>query len=163
MRTPRSLRRTSAVLAFALSVGFAVGGCAGDEPPSELTAVATFRPGAPDEVVTGRLEVADTVAEQRRGLMGRTTLPADGGMLFEFDEPVTTGFWMKDTLIPLSIAFVGEDGRVVDTFEMRPCRADPCEVYRPAGEYTEALEMRAGWFADHGVGAGTEVEISRGT
>jgi uncharacterized membrane protein (UPF0127 family) len=162
MRTPRSLRRTSAALALALSVGLAVGGCSGDEPPGELTAVATLRPGLPDEVVTGRLEVADTLAEQERGLMGRTSLSEDEGMLFVFDEPTTTGFWMKDTLIPLSIAFVGKDGRVVDTFEMTPCRADPCEVYRPAGEYTEALEMRAGWFADHGIEAGTEVEISRG-
>jgi hypothetical protein len=148
---------------LALSVGFAVSGCSGEEPRGRPSATATFRPGAPDEVVTGRLEVADTVAEQQRGLMGRTTLPADGGMLFVFDEPTTTGFWMKDTVIPLSIAFVGARGRVVDTFEMTPCRADPCEVYRPTGEYTEALEMRAGWFADHGIEAGTEVEISRGS
>ena len=59
------------------------------------------------------VDVADETGEQRRGLMGVEDLPADHGMAFVYDEPVNSAFWMKETLIPLSIAFVDESGRVI--------------------------------------------------
>ena len=91
--------------------------------------------------------------------MGRTELGADEGMLFAFPEPSTGAFWMKDTLIPLSIAFWGEDGRIHTILEMTPCEADPCETYPAADPYTYALEMNAGWFAEHGVEVGDLVDV----
>ena len=63
--------------------------------------------------------------------MGRTTLPADAGMVFVFSEDSPRPFWMKDTLIPLSIAFYAGDGRILRILDMEPCDADPCPLYDP--------------------------------
>ena len=113
-------------------------------------------------VETGRIEVADTDAERARGLMERTELGADEGMLFRFDEPSTGSFWMKDTLLPLSIAFWGEDGTIHTILEMTPCEAEPCPTYPASAPYTAALEMRAGWFRDHGVEVGDRADVELG-
>jgi uncharacterized membrane protein (UPF0127 family) len=86
-------------------------------------------------------------------------LAPDDGMAFVFDDPVTTTFWMKDTLIPLSVAFVGEDGRVVSIADMEPCEADPCPTYAATGPYTLAVEANLGWFADHSVAAGDPARL----
>ena len=75
------------------------------------------------------VDVADDAGEQRRGLSGIEQLPADEGMAFVWPEPVGSTFWMKDTLIPLSIAFVDEAGRVIDVLDMQPCESDPCPTY----------------------------------
>jgi uncharacterized membrane protein (UPF0127 family) len=123
-----------------------------------IEAVVTF-PGASDAAL--RVEVADSIEEQARGLMGRAGLPPDGGMVFLFDEPILHGFVMRNTLIPLSIAFWGEDGRIVEIMEMVPCEAEPCDTYTPSGEYVGAVETRAGWFADHGIQEGDPVEVRR--
>ncbi len=81
-----------------------------------------------------------------------TTLPADDGMAFVWTAPTASTFWMKDTLIPLSIAFVDADGKIVSISDMQPCDADPCPTYASAAPYTMAVEANAGWFADHGIG-----------
>ncbi len=102
------------------------------------------------------VRVADSPDERAHGLMGTRDLPADEGMAFAFGEPSTASFWMKDTLIPLSIAFVSQDGRVVTLANMTPCRADPCPTYSARAPYTLAVEANAGWFRDHGVHEGDE-------
>ena len=121
--------------------------------------VATFHTASGD-VRTGTLSVAITEAERKRGLMGRTTLDENWGEVFVFDGTVQVPFWMKDTPIPLSIAFWNAGGSVVDIRDMRPCTADPCPLYRSRAPYTHALEMNVGWFASHGVKIGDTVELS---
>jgi len=89
--------------------------------------------------------------------MGVTDLPENHGMAFRWDAPTDATFWMKDTLIPLSIAFVGEDGKVIAVRDMAPCTADPCTTYGADGPYTMAIEANANWFADHGIAVGDPV------
>ena len=88
--------------------------------------------------------VADERDEWGQGLMGLEQLGDLDGMLFVFPQEVLGGFWMKDTLIPLDIAFFGDDGVLVDTLEMVPCTADPCHSYVPDGPFSRALETPAG-------------------
>jgi len=104
------------------------------------------------------LQVARTSEAQARGLMGRTSLPQDGGMAFLFDGETRAGFWMKDTLIPLSILFWQGDGRIIDILDMRPCRADPCPVYRASAPYVGAIEMNRGAFERLDVEVGDTLE-----
>ncbi len=104
------------------------------------------------------LEVARTPEAWARGLMGRASLPQDGGMAFLFDEETRAAFWMKDTLIPLSILFWRGDGRIIDILDMRPCRADPCTVYRASAPYVGAIEMNRGAFERLGVEVGDTLE-----
>jgi uncharacterized protein len=116
-------------------------------------------------VVFGRdrlnVRIAETEEERQAGLMNVMALAPDDGMAFVFDGPVTTTFWMKDTLIPLSVAFVGQDGRVVSTTDMQPCEADPCPTYAASSPYTLAVEANLGWFADHGISAGDRARLER--
>lgn len=90
--------------------------------------------------------VADTAALRSQGLTGITDLGATRGMLFTWPEDVASGFWMRDTLIPLDIAFFTADGVLVDLVSMAPCQDDPCPSYRPSGSYRSALEVPAGGF-----------------
>ena len=103
---------------------------------------------------TIRVEHAATPETLREGLMHRTALAADNGMLFELGEPDIHCFWMKNTLIPLSIAFIDRDGRIVDIQDMRPQSLDP---HCPTEPITRALEMNLGWFARAGVRTGAHV------
>lgn len=107
--------------------------------------------------VTVRLEVAADPASRARGLMGRGKLPQGTGMVFLYPADVTEAYWMKDTLVPLSIAFVAADGRVVSVAEMTPCAADPCPSWAPAGPYRYAVELPGGAFGAAGVGKGAKV------
>jgi len=107
--------------------------------------------------VTVRLEIAADPAARARGLMGRREVPEGTGMVFLYPEDVAEAFWMKNTLVPLSIAFVAADGRVVSVAEMTPCEADPCPTYAPAGPYRYAVELTAGAFPAAGVGKGAKV------
>jgi uncharacterized membrane protein (UPF0127 family) len=75
------------------------------------------------------IEIADTFASRQQGLMNRSSLQQDAGMLFVFDTPGSYGFWMKNTLIPLDIIWMDENFVVVDTATMTPCTADPCPTY----------------------------------
>ena len=99
-------------------------------------------------------EVAATPDQRTIGLMYRFSLPADHGMLFVFPEPQPLSFWMRNTYIPLSIAYIDVEGRILNVVEMPP-RSDATHPSR--GEALYALEMRKGWFADKGVGPGTRV------
>ena len=95
-----------------------------------------------------RVAVADTPALRRQGLMGVTDLGGLDGMLFVFESDTTGRFWMKDTLIPLDIAFFTVDGALVgDVIAMTPCGdADPCPTYGPGAPYRFAVETEAGGF-----------------
>ncbi|MPZ70477.1 MAG: DUF192 domain-containing protein [Actinobacteria bacterium] len=106
------------------------------------------------------VEVARTDEEKEVGLMGRESLPEDRGMAFVFFEPTAGGFWMKDTLIPLSIAFVGSDGIIQEILDMEPCTEENCPIYTPAEPYALALEVNKGAFDRTGVDAGDRVTIS---
>jgi uncharacterized membrane protein (UPF0127 family) len=105
------------------------------------------------------VDVAETGLEQQRGLMGVESLPADEGMAFVFDKPVNSPFWMKDTLIPLSIAFVDDTGRVIGVRDMQPCESDPCPTYGIDEPYVLAVEANLGWFDDADVGVGDHAEL----
>jgi uncharacterized protein len=100
------------------------------------------------------LEVAADEPARERGLSGRARVPPGTGMAFLFPTDTTAPFWMKDTLVPLQIAFVAADGRVVSLFEMTPCRADPCTVYTPGAAYRYAVELPSGAFTAAGLGKG---------
>jgi uncharacterized protein len=106
------------------------------------------------EEVAVDVEIADTQEEREVGLMHRESLPEDAGMIFLFEEEITGGFWMKNTLIPLSIAFAGADGEILRILDMEPCEADPCEIYDPGVAYASALEVNQGAFASWGVEEG---------
>ena len=111
--------------------------------------------------VTVHVEVADTQAERARGLMGRRELPDDGGMIFAFPTDSTSAFWMKDTLIPLSIAFYDESGTIMRILDMEPCTQDPCALYDPQASYRGALEVNRGAFERWGVHEGDVVRLER--
>lgn len=105
------------------------------------------------------MAVADTPALRGRGLMGVTDLGDLDGMLFVFGSDTETGFWMKDTLIPLDIAFFTEGGAFVDLLRMEPCTEEPCPVYAAASPYRYAIEAPAGDLAF--VGSGSKLVLSR--
>jgi uncharacterized protein len=107
------------------------------------------------------VRIADDAGERRRGLMGVTRLGDDEGMAFVFEAAVEGGFWMKDTLIPLSIAFYDADGRIVRILDMEPCTEDPCPLYDPAVAYRGALEVNRGAFAEWNVREGDHVRLER--
>jgi len=100
------------------------------------------------------LEVAATPAARERGLMGRASVPDGTGMVFLMPSDTTMRFWMKDTLVPLSIAFVTADGHVSEVDEMPPCKADPCPTYGPDHPYRSAIELAAGAFGRAGIHPG---------
>ena len=151
----KRLLRVAACLTLVMA---ACSGSPAAEPKGNLVGYATF-PGADGQERTNGLGVADSDEERQQGLMGVRSLGEDRGMVFVFDGEQEGGFWMKDTLIPLSIAFWGKDGRVLDILEMQPCTAEPCPVYVPDATYTHALEMDAGWFSARGIEIGDRVEL----
>ena len=106
------------------------------------------------------VKVAATAEDRRRGLMEVPELPEGAGMLFVFEEERSGGFWMWNTLVPLDIAYVGDDGAIVDVLAMDPCESDDpddCPVYPPEASYVAALEVPQGWFTWHGVEPGDRV------
>jgi uncharacterized membrane protein (UPF0127 family) len=104
---------------------------------------ALVRPpaGEPCEVC---LWVADTDELRRRGLMGVTDLGGLDGMAFVYDEPRTTSFTMRNTVMALSIVFYDSDGKYLDAFDMEPCRAEPCPSYPTPTGFTVAVEVPQG-------------------
>jgi uncharacterized membrane protein (UPF0127 family) len=131
-----------------------------------LTGSITFPRGhalirTPQKTVTVRIEIAESTAQLQRGLMGRRSLAPRSGMAFLFATDTRGRFWMKDTLIPLSIAFWGKNGRIMRILDMAPCRADPCKVYDPHVAFRGALEVNRGAFTRWGVHRGAVVTIRR--
>lgn len=135
----------------------------GDRPtalqPSEGFAVSAvvFTDGTRE--ITMPVWVADAPDLRRRGLMFRRELPADAGMLFTYDEPNLGSFWMKNTLLPLTVAFVGQDGTVQQLVDMEPCVADPCRSYHSDAPYLYAVEANQGYFAERGIVPGWTLQL----
>lgn len=97
--------------------------------------------------------VADDPDERAQGLMGVEDFGDLDGMLFVFPEESFAGFGMKDTLVPLDIAFFDQEGILVDALTMEPCETDPCPVYLASGSFAWALETPAGSLGDPSPGA----------
>lgn len=124
--------------------------------PQVLPVGATVTVGG----VTLELEVARTPAEQATGLMFRTELADDRGMVFVFGEPRPVAFWMKDTLIPLDLIYL-RDGVVVGIVaEAPPCEGDPCPNYPSPGDADTVVELAAGRAAELGIVVGSPLPIS---
>jgi len=100
------------------------------------------------------VEVAATPERRSLGLMNRFSLQPDHGMLFVFDYPEPQAFWMKNTFIPLSIAFVGPDGKIINIDEMQPHDES---THTSRGPALYAIEMRKGWFTERGIKSGDAV------
>jgi len=101
-----------------------------------------------------RAEVAGDADSRARGLMFRERLGANEGMLFVFEQPSTQCFWMRNTLVPLTIAFLADDGRIVNTADMEP----KSEASHCSSEGVRfALEMERGWFAKRGLNRGDRI------
>jgi uncharacterized membrane protein (UPF0127 family) len=111
------------------------------------------------EEVEVRVEVADDLAEQAKGLMDRTTLGENRGMLFVYPEERVLSFWMKNTLIPLSIAFIDSERRIIDIQDMKPLDDEPPH-YVSAEPAQYALEVNQGFFEERDVRVGNRVELS---
>ncbi len=139
----------AAILSTAAALCFTLGGCKQDNPslkwvklPAELT-----------------VEIARTSEERERGLMYRQHLPRGQGMYFVFEEPQPRSFYMRDTRIPLSIAFIRSDGIIESIKNMIPL--DVRSVYSN-GPVQFALEANRGWFEEHGIRPGDRVVLKNG-
>ncbi|WP_234194203.1 DUF192 domain-containing protein [Pseudacidovorax sp. NFM-22] len=99
-------------------------------------------------------QVAATPQQRQTGLMFRENLPQQEGMLFVFEEPAVQCFWMKNTLVPLTAAFVADDGRIVNLADMQPQTTDSHCSEAPV---RYVLEMNQGWFAKKGLRKGAKL------
>jgi uncharacterized protein len=115
----------------------------------------------PQTRISLRVEIADNDARREQGLMFRPRLAPKTGMAFVWRRDVDGAFWMKNTLIPLSIAFYDARGRILRLMDMAPCRADPCAVYDPKTAYRGALEVNRGAFRRWKVKLGDRIALRR--
>lgn len=105
--------------------------------------------------ITVQAEIAATPASLKRGLMFRESLPPNHGMLFVFNQPQIQCFWMKNTPLPLSIAFIDEMGVITRITDMQPLSE---QTHCPPEEVSYALEMAQGWFSQYGITAGARID-----
>jgi uncharacterized membrane protein (UPF0127 family) len=106
------------------------------------------------------VELAVTSSERSRGLMGRNSLGPKDGMAFLFFKQTQAGFWMKDTSIPLSIAFFDNKGKILKIMDMAACEQTTCPVYRPGVKYFGALEVNKGALQREGVEVGDTIHLA---
>lgn len=151
------MRRFALILACMLAFVTGCGGGGGDGNSGAPRPTVVIETDDGEKEIT--VEIADTNDERALGLMGRTSLPEDAGMIFVYPEPTEGGYWMKNTLIPLSIAFHDADGKILRILDMEPCRRDPCPVYDPGVRYAGALEVNQGAFERWGVQEGDRLEL----
>ena len=171
MRSPRTFvvlfLGASLILGLvAARAGAQSNGCDGSAPYAEVQIDGSPRLN---------LEVARTPAEHEKGLMDRDSLPPDNGMVFVYTSPASEGYWMKDTRIPLSIAWLDQNGTILDIQDMDalddqnvhypgvgtlPITQPPST---PVSRYFYALETNLGWFDAHGVGVGQQVGLCLGS
>lgn len=167
----------TAVLAGACSAGGgdSAGSAETETPDAEVGAIGLE---VPEGFGSGTLTVRDSSGEtlrwpvlvaadresRRRGLMGVTDLGGWAGMAFVFDTDVTNSFWMKDTLIPLTVVYVNGDGAVVSTSDMEPCApGTACPAYAPGGPYRMAFEAVQGDLDRLGIGTGALLSLETTT
>lgn len=148
--TSRATRRAVAAATLLLALGLSGGAVVAQEGPQldlqrvELTA-GMHRIDA---------QVAMTPQQRQTGLMYRKEMPQHEGMLFVFEQPAPQCFWMKNTLLPLTAAFVDDDGTVVNLADMKPQTLDSHCSAKPV---RYVLEMNQGWFAQKGIKAGAKL------
>ncbi len=147
--TPNSGRFRSRALATAALVFSA---CKGDATPVGPSPVAANTVAFTSASVT--VAIASSVASREHGLMGVTRMAADSGMLFVFADDRQRAFWMKDTPMPLSIAFLDASKKVIFLADM-PANTTTLYGGLNAAQMRYALEVNQGWFASHGVAVGT--------
>lgn len=143
---------------FVIAVAFMATACNGNAHPSNLptgTVTITGTNGANAEV---HVEVVSTEAQREQGLMFRSSLDEDRGMLFLFPGNETIGFWMKDTYVALDIAYIGADGTVQEVRQAKPLDET---VLVPKSAYRFVLEVNQGWFERHGLGVGAKVTLPK--
>ena len=144
-----------AILFFLLSLMLA--GCA-NGGAEEISGPAAIIDASGGEEVAVGVEIADDPVERAQGLMNRTELAENRGMLFVFAEERELSFWMRNTLIPLSIAYIDSGGRIVDIQDMEPLDDErPHYVSAEPAQY--ALEVNQGFFEERGVEVGDSVEL----
>ena len=134
---------------LALGLALLAFAAAADEPQMNLPRV---RLTAGMHVIDA--QVASTPEQRMIGLMHRKEMPQQEGMLFVFEQPTQQCFWMKNTLLPLAIAFIADDGTIVNLDEMKPQTLDSHCSAKPV---RYVLEMNTGWFSRKGIKAGTKL------
>ena len=143
-----SLSRNHALACLALAL---LGGAAlAQNGPQQLPAIKL---AAGMHVI--RAELAQTPEQRSTGLMFRQSMATNDGMLFAFEAPGQQCFWMKNTLLPLSVAFIGDDGSVVNIEQMKPQTLDSHCSAKPV---RYVLEMNEGWFAKRGIKPGMKLQ-----
>lgn len=139
------MKRSAAALLFGL-LSLLASAHAEDAPQTGLPR-ATLKAG----MHLIQAQVASTPTQRMIGLMHRKEMPGNEGMLFVFEVPATQCFWMKNTLLPLTAAFVADDGTIVNLADMKPQTLDSHCSEKPV---RYVLEMYQGWFAKRGIDAG---------
>ncbi len=156
--SPRSRIPSRLLFVLIASLLMILHGPAEAAEPSPVAKPSLFK-----KIVVGktplRVEVADTLEKQERGLMFRQSMPENEGMLFVYKEPQEMSFWMRNTFIPLDIAFVGADGIILNIHQARPL--DESVLYRSAGSAKYVIETKQGWFSRHGIRPGDRVTFGR--
>ena len=148
MPARRSLSILHALIVVALVVS--VQACAARGPSAELRGTRYS------------IEIAEDDAARQHGLMDRTTMPADHGMLFVFQDDAPRAFWMKNTKIPLDMLFFDAERRLVSVqHDVPPCEADPCPAYSSGAPARYVLELNAGQSRAIGLSPGDEMTINR--
>lgn len=110
------------------------------------------------------VELADTEALRQHGLMYRTHLPENQGMLFIYQDQAIRGVWMKNTLIPLDILFLSDDARIISMLpDLQPCTREPCPISISSTEAQYMLEVNAGFLNKHGIRLGQKLIIEQAT
>lgn len=150
----------------ALSLAAMLAGCSGSgavEPSAKLP-VHTGCFVADSNTVHVRLELAVVPKERQKGLMGRESLAADAGMLFQYEKArgPDYSFWMYQTLIPLEIAYLDEQGIIGNIRQMEPCESTNgarCPSYPAEVEFVSAVEMNMGFFKANGIGIGDRLKL----
>jgi uncharacterized protein len=133
-----------------VAVGALAAACLGDSAPDALYPAVDISVG--DESL--RVEVVHLPLQRQQGLMLRRELDDSAGMLFMFPDDRTGGFWMKDTYLPLDIAFIDAGWNIVDVLPGEPLDRT---LIVPSGPYRYVIEVNQGWFAEKGLGVGATV------
>jgi hypothetical protein len=161
------------IFVFAVALLAVVAGCGDDDTKTIIDGSSPDRPPCGTEAPNGkyitapsisfdssggilRVEVADDSEEQHTGLMNRDCLGDDWGMLFVYSGDVQSTFWMHDTFVPLTIAFIAADGTILELEDMQPQTEDQHQAPAP---FRYAIEANQGWFAEHGIEAGDVATI----
>jgi uncharacterized membrane protein (UPF0127 family) len=146
------LRSVALLLTFSL-ISF-LGGCQPKQAKSSAFGLRIAEIRISNSPLT--VEIADTPQASQNGLMFRDSLPDDRGMLFIFDQPRKASFWMKNTKIPLSIAYIDSAGGILEIKSMNPL--DETVVPSSSNQVAYALEVNQGWFGRHGISPGAKID-----